>query len=406
MFENRACDCYGLALTEAVSSRMTRWENYLASAEKIIGAYTGSLPLHHFLKSFFKEHPYMGGRDRRWISQLVYHYFRLGHWGKTLPLKERIITGTFLCETAPNDFLAVLRPDWNERVSLPLSEKAALLPAALTPDAIFPLITSLSDSLDANAYAYTMLTQPRLFIRVRQQKLDKVKALLDKAGIAYEVFANRTTIALPNGTKIETIVTEKSWYEVQDASSQQTGALFLPAAGQRWWDCCAASGGKSILLKDLQPGVQLLVSDVRRSILENLQQRFAAAGIKHYDARVADLTAPGFAASMGHQQFDGIILDAPCSGSGTWGRTPESISFFKPEEIGKYQQLQQKIAHNVVPFLKKGGALIYITCSVFKQENEEVVSYIERISDLRRQAGGVIPGYDQGADTMYAVRLS
>ena len=68
---------------------MTRWENYLASAEKIIGAYQGSLPLHHFLKSFFKAHPYMGGRDRRWITQLVYHYFRLGQWGKALPVKER-----------------------------------------------------------------------------------------------------------------------------------------------------------------------------------------------------------------------------------------------------------------------------------------------------------------------------
>lgn len=385
---------------------MTRWENYLASAEKIIGAYTGSLPLHHFLKSFFKEHPYMGGRDRRWISQLVYHYFRLGNWGKELSVSDRIIAGTFLCENAPNDFLSAIRPAWNQQIVLPLTDKTALLPAGLTPEALFPFLADLSEGIDANAYAYTILKQPRLFIRVRNNKLDKVVQLLDKAAIAYEVFDNRSTVALPNGTKIEVIVPEKSWYEVQDASSQQTGELFHPKQHQRWWDCCAASGGKSILLKDQQPGVQLLVSDVRRSILENLQQRFAAAGVKNFEARVADLTAENFPASMGRQEFDGIILDAPCSGSGTWGRTPESISFFKQPEILKYQELQKKIAHNVVPFVKKGGSLIYITCSVFKKENEEVVKYIESISELRQQEGGVIAGYDKGADTMYAVRLS
>jgi len=348
----------------------------------------------------------MGGRDRRWISQLVYHYFRLGKWGETLSVKERIITGAFLCETASNDFLAAIRPAWNEQVALPLAGKAALLPVPLNADALFPFLTELSDTIDTNAYAYTILKQPRLFIRVRNNKPEKILQLLDKAGIAYELFPNNTTIALPNGTKIEAIVPEKSWYEVQDASSQRTGELFHPQKQQRWWDCCAASGGKSILLKDQQPGVQLLVSDVRRSILENLQQRFAIAGVKNYEARVADLTADNFAASMGSQQFDGIILDAPCSGSGTWGRTPESITFFKKEEIGKYQQLQQKIARNVAPFVKKGGSLIYITCSVFKQENEEVVKYIETISALRKQEGGVIAGYDKGADTMYAVRLS
>ena len=385
---------------------MTRWENYLASAEKVIGTYQGSLPLHHFLKSFFKEHPYMGGRDRRWISQLVYHYFRLGHWGKELAVRERIIAGTFLCETAPNDFLAAIKPAWNQQAELSLPEKIAQLPVALMPENIFPLLPELSDDMDANAFAYTILKQPRLFIRVRNGKLQKVLQLLDKAAVAYEVFANSATVALPNGTKIEGIVPEKSWYEVQDASSQQTGELFLPARQERWWDCCAASGGKSILLKDLQPDVNLLVSDVRRSILENLQQRFATAGVKNYEARVADITAENFPASMGSRQFDGIILDAPCSGSGTWGRTPESISFFKKEEIGKYQQLQKRIAYNVIPFIKKGGALIYITCSVFKQENEEVVKYIEEISGLRKEKGGVIAGYGKGADTMYAVRLS
>jgi 16S rRNA (cytosine967-C5)-methyltransferase len=385
---------------------MSRWENYLASAEKIINAYKGGLPLHHFLKSFFKEHPYMGGRDRRWISQLVYHYFRLGQWGQALPMRERVIAGTFLCETASSDFLAAVKPEWNQQIGQPLSEKKALLPVSLRAADLFPWQDELSENIDAEAFAGAVLKQPHLFIRVRNNKLDKVRLLLDQAGIFYEVGDNRATVALPNGTKIETIITERSWYEIQDASSQQTGMLFHPASHQRWWDCCAASGGKSILLKDQQPDIQLLVSDVRRSIIENLQQRFATAGIKNYDACVADLTSVNLSETMRGRQFDGIILDAPCSGSGTWGRTPESISFFHKNEITKYQQLQKRISDSVIPFVKKGGSLIYITCSVFRQENEEVVSFIEENSDLRRQEGGVIRGYDHGADTMYAVRLS
>ncbi|RFS24670.1 RsmB/NOP family class I SAM-dependent RNA methyltransferase [Chitinophaga silvatica] len=383
---------------------MTRWENYLSSAEKIIASYNGSLPLHHFLKSFFKEHPYMGGRDRRWISQLVYQYFRLGYWGKSLPVKEKIITGVFVGETSENDFLKAIRPELNDKANLSLEEKLQLLPLPLDASMLFPWISELSEGIDAKAFAEALLKQPRLFIRVRNDKLQKILALLEKNEVKYEVL-NTHTISLPNSTKIETIIPDKGWYEVQDASSQATGELFRPHKNEQWWDACAASGGKSLLLKDEQPDVRLVVSDIRKSILDNLQQRFKTAGIKQYESIVADLTSDKLPALLGKRKFDGIILDAPCSGSGTWGRTPESISFFNRDEIYKFQSLQQQIVKNVIPYLKEGGALIYITCSVFKQENDQMVEYIENISKLRKQEGGVIPGYDRNADTMFAVRM-
>ncbi len=323
-----------------------------------------------------------------------------------MEVSERLLLATFLCEQKPNDLLAQLQPAWNEQISAPVSEKLALSGAGdLIADQLFPFTGELSAGIDANAFALSYLQQPHFFIRIRHNKQDKIQAILKQANVPFELHENRTTLALPNGTKIEELIPDKSWYEVQDASSQQTGLLFTPAKGQRWWDCCAASGGKSILLKDQEPNVQLLVSDVRRSILENLQQRFAAAGVKNYEARVADLTNPAFPGTMGNVKFDGIILDAPCSGSGTWGRTPESLSFFKKEEIQRYQDLQKRIADNVIHFVKPGGTLIYITCSVFKKENEDMVAFIEANSDLRKEEGGVIPGYGSGADTMFAVKF-
>lgn len=387
---------------------MTRWENYLSSAEKIIGNYDGNVPLHHYLKAYFKQHPNMGSRDRRQVSQLVYHYYRLGQWAADAPVKDRIIAGTFLCDSQPNDFLAFFQPDLNNLITASLPEKlqqVTLSGTHPTAGAIFPFTAHLSEGIDPEAFALAGLQQPYLFIRVRNVPKARVTRLLDAAQVSYTTTEGSDTIMLPNSTKIETILPERAWYEVQDLSSQQTGALLHPRKQEYWWDCCAASGGKSMLLKDAEPSVHLLATDVRNSILDNLKKRFTTAVIKDYQTKVVDLNQPVPAAVINNRKFDGIILDAPCSGSGTWGRTPENLAFFTADKIAHFQQLQKRIAMNVIPHLKPGGSFIYITCSVFKEENEEVIGYIEENSQLRRQQGGVIAGYGKGADTMFAVRM-
>ncbi len=96
-----------------------------------------------------------------------------------------------------------------------------------------------------------------------------------------------------------------------------------------------------------------------------------------------------------------IICDAPCTGSGTWGRTPEQLYFFAKGKIDQYSLLQKKIATNVVPYLKKGGYFLYITCSGFRKENEEIVEYIEKDINLRKIELKILKGYDKKADTMF-----
>lgn len=374
---------------------MTRWENYIIAAEKIISGYNGSLPLHHYLKTFFSAHPYMGSRDRKRVQQLVYHFFRLGNWQASLPLKERILLGTFLCEQAPDELLAFFKPEWN--VAASFEEKLAVLGLQWDASAAFPFVQHLSAGISPEKFTRSFLQQPKLFLRARPGKLAAILRLLD-GNYNYELIG-ANTIALPNGTKAELIIPEKSWYEVQDLSSQETGLRFHPRAGEHWWDCCAASGGKSILLHDLQPAIHLFASDVRASILENLRKRFAEAGVKNYTSKVLDLTEPGL--KPPRNQFSGIILDAPCSGSGTWGRTPESITFFKEAQISAYAALQQQIARNVAPFLAPGGRLIYITCSVFKAENEEAVAFLEAECGLKIEESGIVSGYERNADTMF-----
>lgn len=387
-----------------IFAHMTRWENYLLTTKKILEQYNGSMPLHHFLKNFFKSNPQMGSRDRKQVSQLVYNYYRLGHWNNEhMQRDERIFIAQFLCEETPNAVLEFFRPAWNVQVALPLQEKLQFLD--LPPvNNIFPYQTALSDKMDAAAFSASFLKQPHLYIRARNNKQQEIIQRLEKAEVPFGL-PGGAAIALPNGTKVDALITDKNWYEIQDLSSQETGQLLRPAPKSYWWDCCAASGGKSILLKDLQPNIELLVSDVRTSILENLQKRFKEAGIKNYHAKVIDLTDGQVEHILPRNQFDNILLDAPCSGSGTWGRTPENLYYFEEKKILHYQLLQKQIAANVVSRLKPGGALVYITCSVFRKENEDVVEYLVNELGLQAEQSGIIKGYDRAADTMFAARL-
>src|SRR5690606_7146962 len=139
------------------------------------------------------------------------------------------------------------------------------------------------------------------------------------------------TLCFQNGVQLDKIKSIQGKYEVQDLSSQRTASLFRAQPNDSWWDSCAGSGGKSILLKQAQPSVNLLVSDIRESILRNLDERFDKAGINEFRRKLIDLTKDP-SAVLNDTKFDGIIIDAPCSGSGTWGRTPEILTSFTEDK--------------------------------------------------------------------------
>ena len=166
------------------------------------------------------------------------------------------------------------------------------------------------------------------------------------------------------------------------------------------WDCCAASGGKSILLHDILHGHERLhVSDVRPGILNNLRNRFKEAGIKNYHSFTANLLEEQ--SSISEKKYDLIICDAPCTGSGTWSRTPEQTAFFDAYKIDEYAGMQLKIASNAINYLQNGGLFFYITCSVFKKENEEVVNALKEKYHLQVLQMVYLKGYEMQADTMF-----
>lgn len=387
---------------------MSRYYSYINSAKEIIAAYTGTEPFASHLKKKFAANKKFGSKDRRQITQLCYAYFRLGNALQELPVEERLLAGLFLCSSTTSNILEAMKPDWNDAVNESPQQKMSLLPFAVDATAVFPLTDELSDRIDPVAFAFSHLQQPDLFLRIRPGKKTIVLHQLQAAAVE-PVLITDDCIALPNATRIEELIMLNKDAVVQDYSSQRVG-LFLAnlkaeTKNQKWkvWDCCAASGGKSIMAKDLLGDIDLTVSDVRESILRNLKSRFQEAGINSYKSFVADLSNSSFVTP--HAAYDLIIADVPCSGSGTWGRAPEQLSFFNRSSIDTYSALQKKICFNSMTKLKPGGYFLYITCSVFKKENEENVQWLQDELKLQLIKSEILIGYTKRADTMFAALL-
>lgn len=379
---------------------MSRYYSYINSAKDILGRYKGEEPLSSFLKKYFSVNKKTGSRDRKEISQLCYCYFRLGKAVMSLTIEERILTGLFLCSNKSNEILALLKPEWNEKINVPLQEKLLI-------KEVFPWKNELSNGIEHEKFCESFFIQPDLFLRIRPGRMETVLNKLQIADLGFQI-ANGDCISLSNATKIDEVLQIDDEAVIQDYTSQRTGDVLKSAISDlkskiKVWDCCAASGGKSIMAYDIDPNIELIVSDVRESILANLKKRFQKAGIKKYKSFIIDLEKANNQHPIINDQQSIIIADVPCTGSGTWSRTPEQLYFFDEKKIDEYAALQKRIVSNVIPQLKDGGYFVYITCSIFKKENEEVTDFIKQNFHLQIKQMEVLKGYDRKADSMFVV---
>jgi len=382
-----------------------RADHQLRAFEQILNTYDGNLPLHRFLPGYFKQNKQMGSSDRRWATRHVYSFFRLGRALPNLAREERLCIADFLCHETLSPVVEQNMPALQANIQLPLAEKIKIIAEKYQDfnlEDVFPFGDKLSEGINKIEFFTSFFKQPDLFIRVAAADIESIVATLEAANITVHQ-VSETALALPNGTKLETVLKEGT-YQVQDLSSQYTGSYFEPSKWDKWWDCCAASGGKSLLLHSLEPVVELLVTDLRESVLMNLDERFRLAGIRKYHKKELDLLKNNDQV-LHHYQFDGIILDAPCTGAGTWGRTPEMLTFFEEKRVNQFAAIQKAIGPNVVKYLKPGKPLIYITCSAFAAENEAVVQYLTETLPLELEKMEVIKGFQNNADTMFVARL-
>jgi 16S rRNA (cytosine967-C5)-methyltransferase len=386
-----------------------RYQSYLNTACQVIRSYHGVEPFSIFLKKFFAASNKYGSTDRRQITSLCYHYFRLGKAVPDIPVAERIILAAFLIEQSHNDFLQFHQPKWNENIAVDLDKKLSLIDHSFAVTDIFPWKDKLSGGADHLKLCMSFLQQPLLFLRARPGKKEIVFKKLKDAGLNFtDMFDD--CIALSNSSKLDGIIEIDKDAVVQDYNSQKVlDYLKHTVSGSRHpvstWDCCAASGGKSILAYDILQGkIELSVSDIREMILTNLKKRFSVAGIDRYKSFLTDLNAPN--CELPTASCELLICDAPCTGSGTWSRTPEQLFYFDVNDLAIFSERQKKIVSNAIPCLNEEGLFVYITCSVFAAENEMIVDFIKEKFHLQLLQMDFLKGYDKKADNMFVAVFS
>ena len=374
---------------------------YLQTADELIQSYRGGEPFHLYLNRFFAQHKKFGSRDRKHIAQLCYCWFRAGHALQHLDRKQQFLYALFLCSHSEDKLLQRLDATLFSEVEKNSNEKIRTAEREIDfqPERLFPSAAELSPEIEPDIFCKSLLLQPKLYLRIRPGKEPHVISALQQHHIAFEK-PSANCIAMDNSTKADAFLKIDEAVVVQDLNSQKALDLLKEHGVLKKftaWDCCAASGGKSLLLLDTFSKAHATVSDVREAILHNLRSRFQRASVKSYRWFVRDAASE---APPHGEKFDLIICDAPCTGSGTWSRTPEQQHYFDPQKIDFYAQLQKRITANVSNYLKPGGLLLYITCSVFKRENEDVVAHLSQKLNFFKSA--YYKGYDKRADTLFA----
>lgn len=412
-----------------------KFHSHLNTAIALLKAYDGKIPFSAYIKNHFRENKKFGSSDRKNIGNCCYSYFRLGNALNDIPIDEKILCGLFLTGFANDPMLHFFRPDWNEQLAntyLDLQTRIDFL-RRFYPSfdivSIFKWLELLSTSIVRQPFIESHLQQPDLFTRIRpghcENVIHKLSTLqlpgLNSSQTKIEIHQTPNSISRPHtpnskllksptlsfapGFDVDKHFLIDKELVIQDLNSQRI-AEFLTAIDEpvnQVWDCCAGSGGKSILAVDHLPGIQLTVSDIRESILENLKKRFYAAGIMKYKSFTSDLTKNK--ASLPATEFDLIIADVPCSGSGTWSRTPEQLIHFRNDKIAQYVQIQKAIVSNALKRLRPGGWLLYITCSVFAMENETMIDFLVQHHPVQVIQQDLLKGYDIRADSLFAALL-
>lgn len=159
-------------------------------------------------------------------------------------------------------------------------------------------------------------------------------------------------------------------FEIQDIASQAIGTLCKPRHGDFWWDACAGEGGKTLHLCDLMENKGVVwATDRAEWRLKQLQLRMKRAKLFNY--RVAPWDGGPVPPREG--KFNGVLVDAPCSGLGTWQKNPHARWTTQPKDVAELAAVQLQLLENVVGSLKNGGRLLYAVCTLTRSETTDVV---------------------------------
>ena len=338
-------------------------------------------PADKFLSEYYRANHKFGSRDRHAITSSVFAFFRWkGCLEKLFDIDMENIPGLalsaalaadepscpvfpFWCDVAPEVLAAMNDPF--ERIRTVTNTELDLDAYDLVPDWMPAEVPEQS----RQAWLDGLTSRSSLWLRAQNITATELIRRLGAQGVqaerGSEILVDAVRVKTPH-VHLDSLKGLNGNCEVQDYSSQCIVWPADPQPKERWWDCCCGAGGKTLQLAN-EGGrkVHVIASDIRQDAVEQLKKRAAAGRFRNIS-----ITTP-LGGSL--DEYDGVLVDAPCSASGRWRRNPEMRWIFKKEELRKLNKTQFAIMDKAANTVRPGGKLVYATCSVFDCENMGIV---------------------------------
>jgi len=373
---------------------------FLNLAARILKLVQAGTPADQALRESLKRTPhYSAPAERRAVSRAVFTYFRWWRWlnegdslqkqlEAALELQARFDKSP--ASIKPATLAARAVPDWfNDEMIWPESQGGADGANDPTAEAVGAVaLNRPMVATDANnraledkrpyptelAWLQQLQREPVLWIRVKRGLEAKVARSLGNCTAAHFATFSLPLSAFSYSGPTDLFHTpefQAGDFEIQDLASQLVGHACAPQPGETWWDACAGEGGKTLHLADLMQNKGLIwASDRSARRLAKLKERAARAGVFNYRAAAWE----GTAKLPTKTKFDGVLVDAPCSGIGTWQRNPHARWTTQPQDIRELSAVQTRLLDHVAGSVKSGGRLVYSVCTLARAETVGVAS--------------------------------
>jgi 16S rRNA (cytosine967-C5)-methyltransferase len=359
----------------------------LAMLETVVDSVQKGIPADRTLHALLSKNKKYGSRDRRLMGDTIFAWFRWHGAIGSYPLPTGLCAAWMLDGREwPPALQAILE---ELEISEPeiLSEDLSLADRKAAVEAAFQIelppveqwlpewYQSETDHLGPwEDRIRDHINRPPTWLRVDRSTRTEIHDALIADGAEWAGEASPCSYSFREAGKVHHwLRSHPEAIEVQDLGSQQVVRICAPKAGELWWDACSGAGGKSLqLLDEANRDLNLTCTDKREEILTELTKRGRRHGlgkVRRYalDLLQEEVTLPNFS-------FNGILLDAPCSGSGTWQRNPDDAWRTEAKDVEQHGRRQLRMLNAIAPALQNGGHLIYAVCSLTRRETTQVIT--------------------------------
>lgn len=316
---------------------------------RVLADVSPHMPADAAIRRYFYAHKYLAPQLRRAIAQGVFIYFRWKNWVDPKASKQT-----------------------QAEHALDLDARFKHNPKAIKAEALAVRAVPawLAQEMEITPeYLRQIQRLPALWLRARPGKAGKLAETLGKCELSE--FAPDSVCYQGEKDLFRTAEFHEGDFEIQDLASQLVGLAALPTAGQTWWDTCAGEGGKTLHLADMMNNKGMIwVTDRSEKRLQAFKKRSTRAQLYNHRRALWD----GSARLPTKTKFDGILVDAPCSGVGTWQRNPHARWTTTMDDVKELTQVQLELLNHVAGSLKPGGRLIYAVCTLTRSETTDIAA--------------------------------